>query len=267
MALVGSDPATTTVLVVHDNKREGEPRAGLVAVPADGNAPATYTPLAWPTGAPLPIDLEAVCAVPGTPGEFVALVSSGTAYHVRLDAAAKTLTLVRSFDLPKGPAGSNYEGFALYRPAGEPGALLYAVWAHRGAATEPAMVFTASLDLARGAFGTSAGTMLRTPWPVENSRSASDLKVDAAGNVFVSSASDPGDDGPFSSALYVAGRVIRVRETIPGVTLTFEPNDGAVPLRKFRHHKVEAIELVPGADGSVIFGTDDEAFGASVLRD
>jgi hypothetical protein len=41
-------------------------------------------------------------------------------------------------------------------------------------------------------------------------------------------------------------------------------NPQLVPLYRSQYHKIESIELVPGAEGGVIVGTDDENFGSYV---
>ncbi len=67
-----------------------------------------------------------------------------------------------------------------------------------------------------------------------NVRHVSDLKVDPAGVLFIAAATDPGDDGPFQSAVYVAG-VFDVDDT--GVAL--RQNSQLVSLSRFDAHKVE----------------------------
>jgi len=40
---------------------------------------------------------------------------------------------------------------------------------------------------------------------------------------------------------------------------------GFTKLYQFDYHKVEAFDFVPGADGGLVFGTDDENLGAAIL--
>ena len=89
----------------------------------------------------------------------------------------------------------------------------------------------------------------------------SDLKVDPTGVLFISSAKDPGNDGSFESAVYIADVFNSDRNQI-----RFRQNSELVPLYRFDEHKIEAIELVPGQTGGVIFGTDDENRGSSIYR-
>lgn len=90
-------------------------------------------------------------------------------------------------------------------------------------------------------------------------RHISDIKVDSAGIVYITSASDAGDDGPFQSALYVAGYL-----GFSGNKIVWKQNSQLVPLYRADYRKIEGMELVPGNAGGVVFGTDDENFGSYV---
>ncbi len=85
------------------------------------------------------------------------------------------------------------------------------------------------------------------------------MKVDEGGVLFAASASDPGDDGPLESAVYLGGVF-----TFEGPKLRFEPHPRLLRIRTFADHKIEGMELVPGT-GGIIFATDDENFGGWVL--
>ncbi|MGK7930263.1 MAG: hypothetical protein AB4041_02360, partial [Microcystaceae cyanobacterium] len=97
------------------------------------------------------------------------------------------------------------------------------------------------------------------PWPEKNVRHVSDLKIDPSGAIFISSAMDTGDDGPFASAFYLAG-TLQVQSDQTSLIRSENP----VPLLRFHYQKVEAFEFLRGENGGLIFGTDDENFGASV---
>lgn len=263
IARVGGEgvAAPVVLLVVHDNKNPDEPRAGLLTL-APGKPPA-YRALKWQVG-DAPVDLEAVAAVPEADREFVALVSAGKLFHVALDPDAGTLTARKSWDLPEVKPGNNFEGFALHGA----GDALVAVWGERGAADRPGQISWATLDLKSYAFGKVGTARLSAPLPQNpdapaDIRAISELKVDRAGVVYASAAADPGNDGPFASALYVAGTL-----TGSGAQATFTLNPAPVRLRHFALHKVEGFELLPGAaGGGLAFGTDDENYGAFLLVD
>lgn len=68
MALFESAGERVSFLVVHDNKKPDQDRAGVVTVEA-GKEP-TYKRLSW-SGEDPPKDLEALAAVPGQKGGYV----------------------------------------------------------------------------------------------------------------------------------------------------------------------------------------------------
>ena len=252
----------TTYLVVHDNKKPEEGRLALVTV--QGDEPPQYRALPWPGDNP-PVDLEALTSVPGQVGSFMAVTSAGTVYHFRLDATHTTVALVKVLDLPNVARGSNFEGFALQSIGG----VLLAVWADRGADERPSILYWSRLDLSTYKFSQVGSLPLRAPWPLSTQaaptaevRHVSDLKVDSTGALFVSSASDPGDDGPFQSALYLAGVFSINRDQI---TVRLSPNP--LLLGRFSYHKIEAVDLVPGSNGGIVFATDDENMGSSIYPD
>ncbi|MFF0448884.1 hypothetical protein ACFYT4_21160 [Streptomyces sp. NPDC004609] len=237
----------TDVLVVHDNKRAGERRLSRILL-TPGSAPRT-TELRW-DGDRLPVDLEALSEVPGRRGEFVALESSGHGYHLRLEDGTSA-RVVREFTVPGVAAGDNYEGFTLTGRTGR----LVALWAHRGQDEDPALLHTAFLDWQSLSFGPRHTTAVRVPYPREDVRHISDLEVSPSGRVLVTSASDPGDDGPFDSAVHHIGRV---NPYGPQVVAPILPT----PYLAFPGHKIEALTCDDGVPG--VLGTDDENAGGSV---
>lgn len=241
-------------LIVHDNKQKGLGRLAIVKI--KGEESPQYFPLNWSSDIALPEDLESLTTVPGqSKSTFMMASSRGKVYHFRLDASNQNISILKIFDLPNVPQGSNIEGFALQKIDSQ----LLAVWAHRGQDEQPAVLYWGQIDLNIYQITQIGSTKFQVPFPVSAVRHISDLKVDSAGVLFISSASDNGEDGPFASAVYVAGAFgIRNRQ------ITFQRNSQLVPLYRFNYHKVEAIELVPGGSGGVIFGTDDENMGGSV---
>ncbi len=256
-------------LIVHDNKQEGQGR--LASITFKGDEQPLYMPLKWSAIEPIPFDLEAITAVPGekdatltdspdkvsvrTEPSFMALTSSGKIYHFRLNVFNRDISIDKVFNLPDIPKASNFEGFSLTKI----GDRLLAVWAHRGDDKEPAVIYWGQLDLNTYQISPIGSTSFQVPWPLTNVRHISDLKVDPTGVLFISSAKDPGNDGPFESAVYIAG-VFNVDNN----RIKFQQNPELVPLYRFDEHKIEAIELVPGQAGGVIFGTDDENMGSSI---
>ena len=237
----------TEFLAVHDNKNPEEPRLGKIAR-ADGSI--NYEIVSWPDGN-FPVDLEAIAAIPGRDREFIALASSGQGYHIR---ANSEIALLGTFTLPEPHPNPNIEGFTLYDLDG----ILIAIWGHRGAGIEPGVLSWGVADLDRYRFDFRGSRTWSVPLPQGNVRHITDLKVDAAGVLFVSAATDRGDDGPFESAVYAAGS-LRIEEGTIALQLNAEP----VPLLRHRHRKIEAIELVPRL--GMVLGSDDENRGASIF--
>ncbi|BAY24054.1 hypothetical protein NIES2100_38470 [Calothrix sp. NIES-2100] len=254
IALIEQKSNSLDFLIVHDNKKPLQGRLAILNL--SGKNQPEYFALNWIGNAELPSDLEALTSIPGTKNNsFIALSSSGKAYSIQLETDKKNISLIKEFKLPAIPQESNFEAFSLQDIDGK----LVAVWAHRGEAEAPAVIYWGLLDLTKYQIMLTGSANLKVPFPSGNVRHISDMKIDPTGVVFISAASDPGDNGPFQSALYVAGSLGYRNHKI-----VFKQNAQLVPLYRKNYHKIEAIELVPGAEGGVIVATDDENFGSAV---
>ncbi|GAB3931078.1 hypothetical protein GCM10029976_034240 [Kribbella albertanoniae] len=233
------------VLVVRDNKKAGENRA--VRVRLDDGEVEKVEPIAWPDE--LPVDLEAVEPVPGRSGEYVALASAGKGFVFQLRGLR--LKVLATFQVPAGQPGDNYESFALKVVRDR----LYAVWADRGQDVRSSTLYSAPFDVARASFGQVKAIPFRVPYPATDVRHISDVEITDDNRVLVTSASDPGDDGPFDSAVYLAGKLGK---------------DGSIglatrELARYPGHKIEALTCLSRSCDQVLYGTDDEAAGGAVL--
>ncbi|MET7358267.1 hypothetical protein ABZS76_07415 [Streptomyces sp. NPDC005562] len=241
-------------LVVRDNKKPGQNRVGELSYRPGRSA--HIEPLAWADGAE-PIDLEAIEAVPGASDEFVALASRGLVYHLKVRGSEAHV--LDTSPLPAIAEGDDYESFALTSRHGR----MAAVWADRGAGKErPATVHAAPFsfnEYDEAEFGRVSTTRLRAPYPTGAVRHASDISVTDSGRLLVSSASDVGDDGPFDSAVMDAGTLSVNRSGKIRLSVAKHPD----VLRKFKGHKIEAVECAPGS-GPAVLGTDDENAGGYV---
>ncbi|MEU9853431.1 hypothetical protein [Streptomyces sp. NPDC047974] len=251
--LAAEGAGTGTALVVHDNKRPGQPRLSRLAY---GTDPVTVTPLVW-DGAE-PVDLEAVEAIPGMPGEYLAVAARGIVYRLRV--AGTTATVVEYTPLPAIGEGDDVEGFALVARDGR----FAALWADRGEGeSRPATLYAAPLAFAAWGeprFGAVSRRPFTAPYPTDaGTRHVSDISVTDSGRILVGSAADAGDDGPFDSAVTDAGQVVLTATGRVRISLTARP----VPLGTFPGHKVEAVECLPGT-GDALLGTDDENRGGYV---
>ncbi|MEH2325740.1 MAG: hypothetical protein V7K32_19685 [Nostoc sp.] len=254
MALIEQQTNKLDFLIVHDNKQKNQGRLAIISI--KGKNQPEYFPLNWPSNIELPIDLEALTSVPEkTKFSFIALSSSGKAYYIRLEPVKKTISIIKEFDLPGIIQGNNFEAFGLQNIDGK----LVAIWGHRGEREQPATIFWGMFDLAKYQITLVGSANLKVPFPSGNVRHISDIKVDPVGIVYITSASDGGDDGPFQSAVYVAGYL-----GFRGNKIAWRQNSQLVPLYRSNYHKIEGIELVPGAEGGVIVGTDDENLGSYV---
>lgn len=270
------------LLAVHDNKLPREPRISRVIY----SAPMLAKPLAWPAGAELPIDLEAITEIPGKEGEFIALASDGKAFHIRV--SGENVQLLGTFRLPgaKPFLGNNYEGLRLGTKIKSLSGVMYrgksitpedtseerrerneivAVWTHRGGSGRDGLVFVAPFTLKGYQFGPGNVYKLRNPWPESNRRDASDVIIRVNGEVVVSTASDPGDDGPFSSTLYSLGKL---RKNASGIwELPAQSNHFLSPKEIEGSRCTRKIEAMayryggPCVTDFFVLGTDDENGG------
>jgi len=254
MALIEQQSDSLDFLIAHDNKQKNQGRLAIISI--KGKNQPEYLPLNWPNNIELPIDLEALTSVPEQrKSSFIALSSSGKAYYIRLEPANKTISTIREFNLPGIIQGNNFEAFGLQNIDGK----LVAIWGHRGEGEQPATIFWGIFDLTKYQITLVGSANLKVPFPSGNVRHISDIKVDPVGIVYITSASDAGDDGPFQSAVYVAGYL-----GLRGNKIAWQQNPQLVPLYRSNYHKIEGMELVPGAEGGLIVGTDDENLGSYV---
>ena len=253
MALIEHNGDKTSFIIVNDNKKKEQNHAAIVSV--EGRNAPKYQPLKW-LGDDVGTDFEAISAVPDTKNNFMAFTSAGRVFHIEINRNDNSVKVLKLFDVPNIPQNSDFEGFALQKING----ILLGVWADRGLDTKPAQLFWAKFDLQTYAFTQVDSALVKVPYPIGNTRHISDVKVDQSGAVFISSASDPGNDGPFASAVYFAG----VLNLCNQQHISFNKSPELARLFVFDYHKVEAIEFLPGADGGMVFGTDDENLGAAI---
>lgn len=248
-----ADGAGAHTLIVHDNKRAGQPRLSRVT---HREGSVSVSPITW--DGPEPVDLEAIEAVPGTPGEYVALAARGIVY--RLTVTGSTATVVDYAPLPAIGEGDDFESFALVSQNGK----LAALWADRGAgAGRPATLYAAPLSFApwgQTLFGAVTRRPYRATYPTgDAARHISDIAVTDSGRIMASSAADAGDDGPFDSAVSDLGRVTVSAAGRVRVALAASPS----VLGTFPGYKIEALECLPGS-GEAAVGTDDENLGGQL---
>jgi hypothetical protein len=234
-AISGLAPASSGWLLARDNKGGGENRISRLSDSGQ------VTAVAWP-GTP-PQDLESLAAIPNRAGRWATLTSEGTGTIFSISGS--TAVVERRFSVPNGSTG--IEGLAFAAS----GATTIAVWSTRGSSSAPAKVYAATFDATRGSFGQVATATVTVPYPSTNVRHISDLTL-AGTRLVASSASDPGPNGPFTSALYDIGTVALAGGR--AILTTQTPQS----LGTFPGHKIEGIAC-SGTAG--LLGTDDENQG------
>jgi hypothetical protein len=255
MALIEQKDGHISFLVVHDNKKDFEPRLGIVTL-KDKEEPL-YAHITWPADFDFPVDLEAITPVPKkAPGSFMAMTSAGRIYHFGLDVLTGNTRLINVFNLPDTDKNANFEAFVIQDFNGNP----WAFWASRGNNDEPAVLYWARFNLENYTFsGKDSITVKCRFLDKPNIRHISDLKINSKGVLFISSASDGGDNGPFQSVVYAAGRFIA-----PNGRLALRKNIFITQLWRFPNHKVEGFEFVKFNAIRALFGSDDENLGSSL---
>ncbi|KZB86128.1 hypothetical protein [Amycolatopsis regifaucium] len=246
IAVLSRDDDRVDALVLRDNKKPGENRAARVRL-FDGRV-SKVDRIDWP--GELPVDLEATEAIPGKAGEFIALASGGKGFHIKLND--RRLKVLGTFQVPMGYADDNYESFALKKVDDR----LFAVWADRGQDARPATLYSAEFSVPRLSFGKPKAIPFRVSYPTTDVRHASDVEITADNRVLIAAASDPGDTGPFDSAVYAAGSL----RSDGSIALSPTP----VKIGDFPGHKIEAMTCLSRSCDSLLYGTDDEAAGGSV---
>ena len=249
MALVERTADSLQFLIVHDNKQPGEHRLALITI----GSVFRYTPVPWPAGYALPVDLEAIAVVPGT--SLLAVVTSGGTVSL-LRRSGDRVELRGAFTLPRRPGIPAFEAFDVQMVGG----VRLAVWGQRGAGTERGRLYWGSMQLDPPAIVDVSEAEIIVPYPPQddpNTRHISDVKIDPVdGEVWITSASDPGDSGPFESAVYRLGRMV----TSPDRTARFEQRTSLMPLHSV-NRKLEALELI---GDRLALATDDEHGGAAI---
>lgn len=250
MALVSQSADERRLLIVHDNKKRGEPRFALISLRSQ--EPVQYTPLSWDWDDDQ-VDIESLSRVPEETSTFVGMSSRGMAFYVRLNESEKRVETILKFKVPESNDQSNFEGLCVQKLDKK----MVMIWGHRGQDELAGALFWAEVDLQKGRVSRPKWEKVKMPWPGKGIRHISDLKVDDTGSLVIASASDQGDDGPFDSAVYLAG-VFSAKDGDISLKLSSAPTR----LHSFRGHKIEGLELMP--NGGMVFGTDDENYGGWV---
>jgi hypothetical protein len=236
----GLAPAPSGWVIARDNKSAGQNRIALLSPGRQ------VTQLNWPGTDPK--DLESLAKVPGTSNRYITCTSARKCKVFDLSGA--TITVRRSLTLPVG--GSENEALALTRMSN---GSTVALWADRGSGSTPGKLHAAVLNLSTWKFGTATTASVSVPWPSGPVRHVSDAAV-VEGHILVTSASDPGNNGPFDSAAYDVGTL-----SLSSSRVTFSLHT-PTELGRFSGHKIEGLACA--ASGPDLLGSDDENRGGAV---
>lgn len=259
------------VKVTKDPASEG-PRVGLLTLTPEGGAAHEAVEVDWSgLKGGRPNDLEAICAVEGQPGEFVAVESSYVgddfARIIRLKATLEggkavvaPLGCVRFLPtLPDGAEFDNIEGAQTFTRDG----VAYLLLAKRGKNEKKARLIWGVLNWEKPVFKVTEDYKVWTPFKdltvPEDKRYASDLLI-REGRIYIVSCNDPGNDGPFTSVVYHVGAIRTDGQLIHLI------DSGQTEIVRYEGHKVEALAAAPGdGTGWWVAATDDEKYQGTVF--
>ena len=233
-------------LVVHDNKKKSQPRISYL------DKSLRLRKLVWPESK-LPYDLEALHKMPGFKNKFITMESTGKAYIFYVDPFNFRIEIVQTFTLPGISNKMNLEGLAIYSSAQGP----IFLYGDRGSNKRSSTLITALYDPSNHNIYEVSKFEVDLPIPVKSKRNIADLTIDINGGVWTAATSDPGNNGPFKTAIYQIGQMNN--------TGTFDFNHPSLlkPLMIIENQKVEAMIF---DNGDLILMTDNENFGATFLR-
>lgn len=255
-------------VVVHDTKSDRIfPRMGVISTGSFGLA---YQPLAveWMPSSEPSNDLESICNLPGRANEFLAAESGSDEnkplrmFHVALsrDGVRWTSLFKGIVEFPKSALHTpdNIEGLVCL-PADKNKVMI--IFGERGGSAKnpKGKLIWGLLDVGAHVLAVSGKADFSTPasdWrDPATKRDIADMFVDETGTLWIVSTQDRGDDGPFQSIIYRAGRVTKDRN---------RPVDLDLPPRaiwRFDGIKVEAMAGPVIEDSVLSIGTDDENYG------
>ena len=242
-------------LVVHDGKKPEHPRLSIVTWQTE-QEPA-LTQLAWCDKTNFPMDLEAITAIPSHEHDYLVLESKGRVSRIQLDGINRCKTTAQ-FNLPTATAQSNMEALALHCFGFD----CILVWAERGDDKQAAKLSWAKFDVDKNTVTSAEGKTFEftASYPSLNRRSISDIAIDKQGVIWVSSASDPGDKGPFQSALYQLGAFSMKNSEINWIP----SSSNTQPIAKYESENIK-IEGMSFIQDNLIMGTDDENMGSKIV--
>ena len=258
----GEEEPQEVFLIAHDTRDDEEerdlPRLSIVRTPVDTDGIIVdELDVEFPS---VPNDLESIAPVPDR--DEALLVESNadgddpdpSIYLARWDEDLE-VEIAGSVPWPETPEPLvNVEATAVATVGGED----YFIYAEReeGSDTTNINMTTVSIsDDGEIEFGDDWTSVPFTAPEPPGARPASGLDIDTEGNLYMSAAYDPGDVGPFDSAVY---RAATVRAGGNGARLS--PVRPAEQLARSSSLKIEGVALVDGSF-PIFISDDDEDYG------
>ena len=256
------DRSQEVFLVAHDlrdnDEERSQPRLSRVSTPLDTDG-IVVEPLdvSFPD---IPNDLESVARFPGRNSALLAESNAGgddpnpSIYLAEWDADLN-LTIAAQMPWPATPEPLvNVEATAVASAGGRDW-FLYAERAEGKDRTRIHMTDVKIDEDGTVAFGDTWQSVTFVAPAPKGARQASAMDVAGDGTIYVAAALDPGNLGPFDSAIYAAAQVLPGKS---GVDLV--PTSPPKSLGRSNGLKVEALALVDGK-GPLFIGDDDEDYG------
>ena len=196
----GVAPFFNNFIIVHDNKKANQARVSML------DKKNNLILLDWPE-LKLPFDLEAIHLIPGTKNEFLIMESRGYCYRISINSETNIIEILNKFKLPKLTKKMNLEGLALHKYSNSKNNLIKIIYGDRGSNTRESTLFIGNYDFVNGIVTNVELFQFSVKEPVSHRRNLSDLAIDKNKNLWCSATSDPSNDGPFETKLYVIGQL------------------------------------------------------------
>tara|TARA_Y100001970_G_C14092035_1_gene780574 strand:- start:683 stop:1240 length:558 start_codon:yes stop_codon:yes gene_type:complete len=178
--------------------------------------------------------------------------STGKCYEVYIDPIDYRIDVLNTFTLPGLRWNMNLEGLTIYDSSQG----LVFIYGDRGSDTRKSKLITVFFNHKKMRFYDMNSYTLDLKEPMKNKRNIADLSINQNGDIWTSATSDPGNNGPFSTALYDIGKIN------PAGKFELIHPDLQKPVMIFKQQKVEAMLF---HDSDLILMTDNENFGSTFL--
>lgn len=245
-SISGVAPFYNNFIVVHDNKKANQARVSML------DKKNNLTLLSWPE-LKLPFDLEAIYLIPGSKNEFLIMESRGYCYRISINSETNVIKILNKFKLPKLTKKMNLEGLALHKYSNSKNDLIKIIYGDRGSNTRESTLFVGNYDFVKGIVTNVELFQFSVKEPVSHRRNISDLAIDKNNNLWCSATSDPSNDGPFETKIYVIGHLNN--------NGTFNLRKKLLVTRSIKKQKVEAITFY---NGKFFLMTDNEKMGSTM---